>query len=208
MATGLFLFIANWIYSGLSLLQIRMISSKNNTLRNIGSYLYIYALAFFFFVELIPPVLASVYTITTGERIESPYVDFTKTEPAWDDVVGVYSVANVDNSPLQIPKNIVSESRMIFASDSTFKCNFFPIEDFQRGYVLVNAVGHWSIENVFGSWVVSMNFDTVINSKNGRREESASFGNQFRLKGNTPPYEIYVIMGDPDSWEGIALKKN
>ena len=52
-----------------------------------------------------------------------------------------------------------------------------------------------------------MDFKNVTNSKTGKDEDVTFDYGSFNLNGNKPPYEIYKMIGDPDSWEGITMIK-
>ncbi|OGF68236.1 MAG: hypothetical protein A2Y62_16060 [Candidatus Fischerbacteria bacterium RBG_13_37_8] len=111
---------------------------------------------------------------------------------------------------MNLPDDIFSKTVIRFNSDNTFNFRYFP---YPKGtldlteYEIVNAVGKWTIEKDYGSWVISMYFITITNALTGQLKTSGINYSGFHINKDKPPYEIYIIVGDPDSCIGITLQK-
>ncbi len=211
MATGLFLFLANVFYTSGWIFQLITRDSSNKFINRIRPKVFIYGLLFSFGIELIPCFLTGGYTLVTGERIKSQYADFATEEPNINDIVGDYVVADISKKQLNLPDSISLKTVIQFNADKTFEFKYFPHHEFGMSlsdYELVNAKGKWKIEKDQGSWVIPMDFDTIITIRTGHTDDKGYFdSNAFHINKDKPPYEIYIMVGDPDSWEGITLQK-
>jgi hypothetical protein len=98
-----------------------------------------------------------------------------------------------------------------FNADNTFNFKYFPNHNGSMcltKYEIINATGKWKIEKDQNRWVIPMQFDTIINSLTKQIYRKGYFDNNgFEIKKNKSPYEIYIVIGDPDSWEGVTLQK-
>lgn len=209
--TGLFLFIANIIYTSVWIFQLITRYSKNKLINRINSNLFLLVLLFSFGVELIPCFLTGGRTLSTGQRIKSPYAEFTKTEPDRNTIVGEYILADVSKIELNIHDSISAKTIIRFNSDSTFDFEYFPYHEFGASlsnYKIVNAYGKWQIYEDQGTWVIPINFDTIIDIRTRILDTNGFINsNGFHINKDTTPHEIYIMVGDPDSWEGITLQK-
>jgi Transcriptional regulators len=145
----------------------------------------------------------------TGERIKSQYGDFAEKEPKIADIVGDYKLADISKKQLSFPDSLSSKTVIRFNPDKTFNFEYFPHNDGMdlTDYKIINAKGKWSIEESQGRWVIPMDFDTIINSATGQKENGYFNSNGFNINKDKPPYEIYIMVGDPDSWEGVTLQR-
>ncbi|MDR1680069.1 MAG: hypothetical protein LBR81_09905 [Prevotellaceae bacterium] len=50
-----------------------------------------------------------------------------------------------------------------------------------------------------------MDFDSIVNIR--PEEKSTGYYNDFYINKEKPPYEIYIMVGDPDEWQGVTLQK-
>lgn len=211
MWTGIFLIIANMLYTSGWIFQLLTRNSSNTFINRIRPKVFIYGLLFLFSVELIPCLLTGGYSIVTGERIKSQYADFTTKEPRIIDIVGDYVIADISKKQLNLPDSISSKTIIKFNADRTFELIYFPNHEFSMGlteYDIVNAKGKWNVEKDQDSWVIPMQFDTIVNLRTGQMDEQGFYNsNGFHINKNKPPYEIYIVVGDPDSWEGVTLQK-
>lgn len=146
-----------------------------------------------------------------GESIKSPYAEFTTKEPKKEDLCGVYQLSQSSIEQLHFPDSLVKKMSYQLNSDMTFEFDYFPEHDFGMSlstYQVVKVKGTWSIEKDQGKWVLPMDFDTVKHFKTNEIEElGMNYMNAFIVNKNKPPYEIYKMIGDPDSWEGVTLVK-
>lgn len=210
MWTALFIILANICYTSGWIFQLVTTNSSNKFINKIKPKLFIYGLIFSFFVTLTPCFFAGAYTVISGERIKSAYADFLTDEPKLADIMGNYKLSDKTKKQLNISDSIANHTIIQFNSDSTFEFKYFPHHEFAKSfgdYEFINAKGKWRTEFDQGSWVLPMEFDTVCNAKTGQQKGGHNDFNSFHLNGDKPPYEIYIIVGDPDSWEGITLTK-
>ncbi|MBE7442897.1 MAG: hypothetical protein KF732_12370 [Flavobacteriales bacterium] len=211
MWTGLFLFLANVFYTSGWIFQLITRNSSNKFINRIRPKVFIYGLLLSFGIELIPSILTGGYTLVTGERIKSQYADFATEEPNINDIVGDYVVADISKRQLNLPDSISLKTVIKFNADKTFEFKYFPHHEFGMNlsdYELVNAKGKWKIEKDQGSWVIPMDFDTITTIRTGHIDDKGYFdSNAFHINKDKPPYEIYIMVGDPDSWEGVTLQK-
>jgi hypothetical protein len=211
MGIGLFLFLANIFYTSGWIFHLITRNSSNLLIKRIRPKIFIYGLLLSFGIELIPCILTTAYTLITGERIKSQYADFTTEEPDINNIIGNYVVSDISKKQLKIPDSISQKTVIRFNANKTFELKYFPHHEFGmslNNYELVNARGKWNIENDEGSWVIPMDFDTIVNILTGQIDDKGyTDNNGFHINKDKPPYEIYIMVGDPDSWEGITLQK-
>lgn len=209
MWTGLFLFSANVFYTSGWVFQLITRNSSNKFIHRIRPKIFIYGLVFSFGIQLIPALATGIYTIVTGERIKSRYADFATTEPKFSDIVGEYKLADLSKKQLNFPDSLTNKTIIRFNADSTFTFQYFPDHRMAMdltSYDIVNATGKWKIEKNQGSWVIPMDFDISTSIKTGQTDSSGFYNsNGFSINKDNPPHEIYITVGDTDSWEGITL---
>jgi len=211
MWTGLFLLLANIFYTSGWVFQLITRNSSNKFINRIRPKIFLYGLLFSFGIQLIPCIVTGAYTIVTGERIKSQYADFATTEPNKNDIVGDYKLADLSKEQLNFPDSLANKTIIRFNADNTFDFKYFPNHDFAMGlteYEIVNARGKWKMEKDQGSWVIPMDFDTIVNLRTGQIDDKGLYNsNGFHINKDKSPYEIYIVIGDPDSWEGVTLQK-
>jgi hypothetical protein len=211
MATGVFIVVANIFYTLSWIFQLITLNSSNRFNQKITPRLLIYGIAFSFLIQLIPSISAATYTIVTGERIKSQYADFATEEPKKEDLIGEYTLSEVSIIQLDFPDSLINKASYKFNPDMTFEFFYYPEHDLAMSlteYEIVTAKGTWKIEKDQGTWVIPMDFDTIKNLKTGIINSKGMYhSNGFKVNKEEPPYEIYKIIGDPDSWEGITLVK-
>ena len=211
IGTLLFLFLANVFYTSGWIFQLITRNSSNKFIYRIRPNIFIYGLLFSFIVELIPCFLAGGYTLIPGKSIKSHYADFTTVEPKNQDIVGDYVVADISKKQLNLPDSISKKTIIHFNADMTFEFKYFPNHDFSMSlteFEIINATGKWKIEKSQGRWVIPMEFDRIVNLRTGRIDDKGFYNsNGFHINKDKPPYEIYIVIGDPDSSEGVILHK-
>ena len=210
MWTGAFIILANVFYTSGWIFQLITRKSNNRFIQKATPRIFLYGIAFSFLIQLIPSITAATYTIVTGERIKSQYADFAKEEPKKEDLIGEYVLSEVSIKQLDFPDSLINKMSYKLNSDMTFEFNHFPEHDFDlTEYEIVKAKGTWKVEKNQRSWVIPMDFDTIINLRTGAvNNKGMYYSNGFNINNEEPPYEIYKMVGDPDSWEGITLIKN
>jgi hypothetical protein len=173
--------------------------------------MFIYGIIFSFGIQLIPAFATGIYTIVTGERIKSRYADFATTEPKFRDIVGEYKLSDLSKKQINFPDSLTNKTIIRFNADSTFTFEYFPDHGMAMdltSYDIINTTGKWTIEKNQGSWVIPMDFDISTSIKTGQIDSSSRYNfNGFSINKNNPPYEIYITIGDPDSWEGVTLQR-
>lgn len=211
LATAVLLLLANVLYTGGWIFQLLTRNSQRAFIRRIRPRLFVYGLLFSFAVELLPCLLTGGYSLITGERIQSPFADFATHQPDANDLVGTYVIADASRKQLHLPDSVSGKTVIRFKADKTFEFRYFPYHGFGSGlsdYELVNASGKWNVEEDEGSWVIPMDYDTIIRLRTGETDSSGLYDvNSFHINSDAPPYAIYIVVGDPDSWEGITLEK-
>ncbi|MXV53345.1 hypothetical protein GS399_20490 [Pedobacter sp. HMF7647] len=211
IGTGLFLVLANVFYTSGWIFQLITRNSSNKFIIRIRPKVFIYGLIFSFGIQLIPSLATGIYTIVTGERIKSRYADFATSEPKFNDIVGEYKLADLSKRQLNFPDSLTNKTIIRFNADSTFAFQYFPDHGMAMdltSYDIVNATGKWKIEKNQGSWVIPMDFDISTSIKTGQTDSSGFYNsNGFSINKDKPPYEIYITVGDPDSWEGVTLQR-
>ena len=209
--TGLFLFLANVFYTLGWIFQLITRYSSNNFINRIRPNVFIYGLLFSFGIQLIPCFVIGIYTLVTGERIKSAYADLAISEPKFRDIVGAYKLADLSEKHLNFPDSLINKTIIRFNADSTFTFQYFPDHGMTMdltSYEIVNATGKWKIEKNQGSWVIPIDFEKSTSIKTGETDSSGLYNsNGFKINKDKPPYEIYISIGDPDSWAGFTLQR-
>jgi len=214
MAIAVFVLLANVFYSLGWVFQLIARNSSNRFIKKNIPRIFIYGLIFSFLIQLIPSFWATTDTLATVERIKSKYtgLNFFSTEkPKKKDLVGEYILSELSIKQLNFPDSLINKISYKLNPDMTFEFNYFPQHEFAMSlteYEIVNTKGTWGIKKNQGSWVIPMGFDTFINIKPGEiPSKGRHYSNSFIINNEDPSYEIYKIIGDPDSWEGITLIK-
>lgn len=211
MLTGLFLFLANVLFTSGWVFQLLTRNSSNKFINLIRPKVFIYGLFFSFSLQLIPVLASGIYTIITGERIKSRYADFATTKPKFSDIVGEYKLADISKKRLNFPDSLTDKTIIRFNSDSTFTFQFFPDHTTSMtidNYSIINVKGKWSIAEDFGTWAIPLTFEeTETLGINHIEYTQSHYSNMLKINKDEPPYEIYIIVGDPDNWEGVTLQR-
>ena len=146
-----------------------------------------------------------------GEKFSSPYSHFAITEPNFSDIVGEYKLSDLTKKQLHFPDSLSQKIVILFNADSTFAFENFPEHGMSMeltDYRISNLYGKWKIENDNENWVIPMNIKVSKDIKSNITDSSGIYiSNGFNVYNNKPPYDIYIIIGDPDSWYGITLQK-
>lgn len=205
-----FAFFANFFYTlGWILELFLMLFSKKYSMKFAKSTLKI-GLIFSILCTLFPVIAFSVTGIITGEKVASPYYNFTTKKPLAYKLIGKY---RIDTSSKMNLKDedlyLIEEARIELLADNTFTFYKLPLYDgFGRSYDIVNGKGKWELKKreYPSNWVlfVYLKKINVMSSENINKED---FMTSYFLCNNKPPYDIYIIIGDPDSWEGIRFQK-
>ena len=207
---GVFLLIANIFYTSGWIFQIITLKSSNKFISRIKPKIFIYGILFSFIIELIPVFIASGYFLVKGERIKSQYADFTKIKPEIKDIVGNYLISEISKKQLNFPDSISNKTIINFNSDMSFEFKYFLYHNGLnfRDYDIVNTKGNWKIYKDHYTWVISMHFDSIVNSYTEQLiKKNYHVFNSYHINNDKPPYEIYITVGDPDSWQVIKLHK-
>jgi hypothetical protein len=209
--TILFLIFANIFYTSGWVFQLLSRNSKNKLINRVRPKVFVYGLIFSLFAQLIPCIATGLYTLISGERIKSQYADFATGKPKWNDIVGEYKLSDTSIKQLNFPDSLSSKTFIRFNSDSTFEFKYFPdhgVAMSLTSYDIIDAIGKWKIEKGQGNWVIPMDFKLITSKKSGHIDSSGFYNsNSFCINKNSSPYEIYIIVGDPDSWEGVTLQR-
>ncbi|MFA6571734.1 MAG: hypothetical protein WCT77_10940 [Bacteroidota bacterium] len=206
----IFFIFANICYTSGWIIQLVTKKEKNKFINRVKPKLFIYGLLFSCFIIFIPCFINACYTLITGERIKSVYADFTTQEPKAKDIEGDYIISENTRKQLHLPDSIANKTLIRFNPDKTFTLKYFPYHSFGKNfteYEIVNASGKWYLEKDQEAWVLPMKYDTITSVVTNQKLNAPFNTNGFHLKKENPPYEIYIIIGDPDSWEGISLLK-
>jgi hypothetical protein len=147
-----------------------------------------------------------VFLVLVFFSCNSPQRHFTKNEPKLLSLVGTYKL-DLSKADCLSEIDKAKDIQFTLNADSTFSVKNFPIfNDFEK-YEICNGNGNWQIEreSSWGSWGVFINYKTLLNSQTGDTI-STPITNYF-IYGDKEPYKIYVMIGDPDTWYGMLLKK-
>ncbi len=158
------------------------------------------------------PVLVSVgYWVITGERFKSVYAGATREKPTISDVAGEYELDSATILALRGDKKTLARVRLILKPDGAFESIEMPEHEFTNSFsdfTQANGAGRWSLDFDQGRWVVSLAFDSSYDINSFTKYRPRIESNGFELHGDKPPYAIYRIVGDPDSWEGLMFKRH
>jgi hypothetical protein len=159
----------------------------------------------------VPSLIFGVVGLIRGEKFSSPYSHFATTEPKFSDIVGEYELSDLSKKQLNFPDSINKKTVIRFNDDSTFVLENFPEHGMGMeltDYRISNSSGKWKIESDNGHWVIPMDIKISTDIKSNITDSSGMYNsNGFNVYNNKPPYDIYIIIGDPDSWYGLTLQK-
>jgi hypothetical protein len=158
----------------------------------------------------VPPLFFGITGLIKGEKVSSPYAHFAKTQPKWNDIAGEYKLADISKMQLHFPDSLANKFIFRLNADSTFILENFPYYSSAMSiseYEIVNATGKWSIEKIEDTWLIPMHFQEIRNIISNFTIKVNSYDMGFNVTNDKPPYEIYITVGDPDSWEGVTLQK-
>lgn len=169
-----------------------------------------------------PNIICLIQGIIQGEKVSSPYSHFATDKPEFSEIVGEYQLDNASATYLEPnDRKLIGNIKIELNPDSTFTFENLPIFGPFDDYCIANGKGEWNIEkhSSFYSWALSMKFDPFEISKTGRRrfasrdlfpsveKRNRGFITSYFIYNNKPPYAIYYIISDPDSWEGLKFNK-
>jgi hypothetical protein len=205
-----FAFLANFFYSfgWVTELLLRLFSRRKATWFGLKSFKIGFIIAIC--GTFVPPLAFGIAGLIKGEKFSSPYSHFTTTEPKRSDIVGEYKLSDLSKKQLNFPDSINNKTIIRFNADSSFdfqnfpECNGMEMSD----YRIKNSTGKWKLENDNGHWVIPMNYEVSTDIKSNTTDSSGMYYyNSYNVSNNKPPYDIYIIIGDPDSWYGVTLQK-
>lgn len=204
----LFYFLANLCYSLGAIFQLIEYRLRIPVLSKLLPNTYFFGIIFSIIVIFIPVVICGAYTIISGNQIKSIYGDLATLKPTIKSFAGTYVITDDSRKSLKLDSMPHSTGKIVFNQDSIFVMTEFPYHASDKSlsdYLIVNASGKWSIDSSQGRWVVSLDFDSVCN-QNGQKILGRYFdANSYEIQNDKPPYGIYKVVGDPDSWEGVNL---
>jgi len=128
--------------------------------------------------------------------------------PSVSEIAGMYSLAN-STEYLQMKgySSLEATSFIEFHDDKTFITENIPdlvIIGYENNstHEFMSGKGSWSIEfnSVNREWYLILNFSEINNKPHEQR-------NHLWLYGRKPPFTLYSMIGDPDSYDWIMYKK-
>ena len=151
----------------------------------------------------VPSFIFCIVGLIRGEKVSSPYSHFAKKQPEFGKLVGTYHFDKENSIELDSADKKLSPT-ITLNTDSTFVLANFPIEE-MLSYGLCNGKGKWRIEkdDSWNAWTIHVKYDTLINLKTNNPKQ---MGADYYIYNNQPPYKIYCIAGDPDTWEAYIFK--
>lgn len=169
-----------------------------------------------------PNIIFGIEGIIKGEKVSSPYSHFATDKPEFSEIVGEYQLDNASATYLEPnDRKLIGNIKIELSPDSTFIFENLPIFGPFDDYCIANGKGEWEIEKYssFQPWALLMEFDPFEISGTGRRrfasrrlfgsveKRNRGFITAYFIYNNRPPYAIYYIISDPDSWEGLIFNK-
>ena len=210
MMVIVFIISANVFYTSGWIFQLTYRNSKNKLINKIKPKIFIYGIYISAFVTLLPCFSSGIYTVVSGKRIKSAYADFTTEKPNMKDIYGEYKLSEKTKKELNISEIESQKIKIRFYDDGIFEFENYPQNEYSKNFTdfhNINAKGKWKMELNQNNWILSLNFEKIINSKTGNEENDKYFYTSYNLIGDSPPYGIYSLIGDPDNWEGIKMEK-
>jgi hypothetical protein len=210
MLITIFMIFANIFYTSGWIFQLLFRKSKNRLINKVKPKIFIYGLFITAFITFLPCFISGIYTIVSGERIKSAYGDFSTEKPNIKDIYGEYKLSEKTKKELNISEIESQKIKIRFYDDGIFEFENYPQNEYGRNFSdfeNINANGKWKLDLDQENWVLSLKFEKIINCKTGNEEKDKYYYNSYNLTGEKPPYGIYIMIGDPDSWEGIILEK-
>jgi hypothetical protein len=132
-------------------------------------------------------------------------VSFTKAQPQAKDCVGTYAPTKETFAAMTragCSNNLTTS--LAFKVDGTFTMLNMPdiytnrnLADFHGGYE--SGEGSWKIESNGDGW--ARRWGIALWFTNG------AVDNRMMLRGEKPPYMLHLMVGDPDSGEGLEFEK-
>ena len=206
-----FYFFANFLYTLGWIIEIILRFFNKNFSAKISILLFKIGLIISFITCFFPTILFGIIWPKNGEKKSSPYSDFTYKKPKWEDIVGEYKFSKESIKKLEYSDSLNSNFLFKLNLDSTFEMKSFPnniSETDINEHDIINVKGKWKLDEDFGfGWMIQMTYEKPTNIKSDNKQNSFLYKNTFKLKGEKKPYKIYIIIGDPDSWEGLTLEK-
>ncbi len=230
LPTLFFVTVSNFFYTGgwLAETVLRLLNRKR--VGNFGPRAFKYGLLFSMFVAFVPTLIAAGSAIT-GNRMTSPYSQFTTVEPNLEEIHGVYYL-NGASELSQVSQSAGEElrPRLELLADGAARFVDFPLVvgdeqsffhddgelhvpfDFREmnNALLLTGSAKWKIEQGnFNNEVWSIRFKQLDfdMDENERAWTKPIPGFSLFLQSNEPPYRLYFIMGDPDSMIGMKFER-
>ena len=160
----------------------------------------------------LPALFFGIAGLVSGEKYSSPYSHFATNKPKFTDIVGEYKLSDITKKQLNFPDSLNNKTFIRFNNDSTFTLNNFPeygMNEELMDYKISSSSGKWKLQNDDGHWIISLNCNVSTDTKSNLTNNKGLYNYKgFNVYNNQPPYNIYIIVGDPDSWYGMKLEKN
>lgn len=223
---ALFLMVANICYSGGWIVELLSRSGMRDPPKRFGPVALKAGLIFSILVTG-TPTIAGVIGLVLGRPVASPYALFTETEPAFEAVAGTYVLdstciniltrAGIESEELPTI-TLHADSSLTFSSlpawrDTTGRYSKYPSPDHGpwSGYVcdLYRGSGTWKLrfwEGQRGWRVMAKIKHSWLESGKDDKDYSGPTCD-IHLRNETPPYELYMILGDPDSWQAFIYRQ-
>jgi hypothetical protein len=170
-------------------------------------------IAFSIFVAFTPHIFYMTILIREGE-VSSPYAKFTRTRPNVEDLCGRYeldynkSISSARCSPSTdvMPYFILNcDGSFTFDGKHYLKTSLNNL-DVQS----IPLTGSWSLQiDHFGHecWSLALILNKTYQDSIRIIHQFPRYYSRCFLQNESPPYNIYIIMGDPDSWQALIYKK-
>jgi len=154
----------------------------------------------------IPVIFFAISGLVSCEKYNSLYSHFATNKPSFNQLIGKYKM-DLEKADYISDIDKAKVPEIILNADSTFSVSNFPIFVSFEKYELCNGIGKWSIEkdSSFGTWAISVLYDSLYNSQTLKTKGRLS--TYYFVYENKPPYKIYNIANDPDTWAGIIYNK-
>lgn len=132
--------------------------------------------------------------------------EYTTRKPVEDTLIGRYVPDDESRERLRgrFKIELGSSSELLLRSDRTFLATHLPrcwsdVSDCVPGWE--DWEGTWSLEQDQRWWAAGLH----ILSRNGKPE---NYRMPATLRGNAPPYILHLTIGDPDSGDALAFRRD
>jgi hypothetical protein len=146
----------------------------------------------------------AVTALIAGCQSDPHYGQYARNKPRLEDIVGIWSLDTAASDWRPASGNAATAHTLEFGSDGSVAARDVPdvwnFDNRRWKGEYENGTGKWSFKKNQDYWVLYLDLAEINGKRPGR-------GMMLHLAGQSPPYEILALIGDPDEGRALVFRK-